>query len=54
MIPTICADAIDLQNNLDSCRSDYGDEQINPDSRRGRFIAPTADLSACGGFLTIL
>jgi len=30
MIPTICADAIDLQNNLDSCRSDYGDEQINP------------------------
>ena len=29
--------------------ADYGDEQMNPDSRRGRFIAPIADLSAPGG-----
>jgi hypothetical protein len=34
--------------------ADYGDEQINPDTCRGRCIAPTADLSAFGGFLTIL
>jgi len=26
---------------------------INPDTRRGRFIAPTADLSALSGFPTI-
>jgi hypothetical protein len=29
-----------------SMGADYADEQNNPDTRRGRFIAPTADLSA--------
>ncbi len=27
----------------------HDDEQINPTNRRGRFIAPSADLSAFGG-----
>ena len=30
--------------------ADYADEQNNPDTRRGRFIAPNADLSAFSGF----
>lgn len=29
--------------------ADDADEQITPDSRRGRFIAPIADVSANGG-----
>ena len=28
---------------------DNGDEQIHPDSRRGRCIAPIADVSALSG-----
>jgi hypothetical protein len=30
--------------------ADYADEQINPDSRRGRCIAPGADSSAFNGY----
>jgi hypothetical protein len=30
--------------------ADYAHEQNNPDTRRCRFIAHTADLSALGGF----
>ena len=30
--------------------ADYADEQNDPDTRRGRFIAPNADLSAFSGF----
>src|SRR5438046_5379538 len=29
-----------------NCKTSYADEPIHPDTRRGRFIAPSADLSA--------
>jgi hypothetical protein len=36
-----------------SVGADYADEQTHPIIRRGRFIAPIADLSALGGFSDI-
>jgi hypothetical protein len=33
--------------------ADYTDQQTNPVFRRGRFIAPSADLSALGAFPAI-
>jgi hypothetical protein len=35
---------------VSSVGADYDDEQNNPDTRRCRFIAPTADVSALAGF----
>jgi hypothetical protein len=36
--------------NTDTVVADYDDEQNKPGTRRGRFVAPIADVSALAGF----